>query len=114
VFYDIIGQGSPVAAPTVQVAPATNSAVLLRFVYVPTLAAVASTGNNPIPGEADNALIAWCVAYCRAKEREDRAPDAEWLAIYATEKANLLTSLTPRQTQEPEYVEAMFEAHWGG
>ncbi len=112
VYYDLIGQGAPVAALTVQVAPAVSSAVNLRFIYVPVLAAVAAAGNNPIPGESDNALIAWVIAFARAKEREERAPDAEWLAVYATEKANLLTSLTPRQTQEPEYAEAMFEAFW--
>lgn len=112
VYYDLIGQGAPIGAPTIQVAPATSSTVNLRLTYIPVLAAVLAAGNNPIPGESDNALIAWGIAYARAKEREDRAPDGEWLAVYATEKQNLLTSLTPRQTQEPEYAEAMFEAYW--
>ena len=114
VYYDLIGQGAPIGAPTVQVAPATSSAVNLRFVYVPVLAAVASTGNNPIPGESDNALIAWGIAFARAKEREERSPDPEWLAVYATEKQNLLISLSPRQVQEPQYVEALFQAYWEG
>ena len=52
--------------------------------------------------------MAWTVAFARAKEREDRSPDPAWLAIYATEKQNILTRLTPRQTQEPEIVGDMF------
>jgi hypothetical protein len=88
-----------------------NTAISLRFVYVPILAAVAAAGSNPIPGESDNALIAWCIAYARAKEREDRSPDPNWLAVYSTEKTNLLVRLTPRQTQEPEVVEDFFEGY---
>lgn len=111
VYYTLSAAGAPVAAPTVHVAPKLSTALsALRFVYVPVLAAVAAAGNNPIPGESDNALIAWCVAYARAKEREDRSPDPNWLAIYATEKQNLLVRLTPRQTQEPDVVDGFFDA----
>src|SRR3990167_753189 len=110
IYYTLSQAGAPVAAPTVHVAPQLSSALSLRFVYVPILAAVAAAGNNPIPGEADNALIAWTVSYGRAKEREDRSPDPNWLAVYATEKRNLLTRLTPRQTQEPDVVQGFFEA----
>ncbi len=109
IYYTLTQAGAPVAAPTVLVAPQLTSALALRFVYVPILAAVTSGGNNPIPGEADNALIAWTVAYGRAKEREDRSPDPNWLAVYATEKRNLLVRLTPRQTQEPDVVEGVFD-----
>lgn len=114
IYYTLTQAGAPVAAPTVLVAPKLSAAALLRFVYVPTLsvAAMTASDNNPIPGESDNALKAWCVAYGRAKEREDRSPDPNWLAVYATEKANILTSLTPRQTQEPEVVEGLFEDYW--
>lgn len=114
IYYSIIGAGSPVAAPTIKVAPQLSSAMTLRFVYVPALAVdgYASTSSNPIPGEADNAVIAWTVAFARGKEREDRSPDPGWLSIYSTEKQSLLTRLTPRQTQEPDYVEGMFEGYW--
>ncbi len=112
IYYTLSQAGAPVGAPTVHVAPQISSALALRFVYVPILAAVTAGGNNPIPGESDNALIAWTVAYARAKEREDRSPDPNWLAVYATEKRNLLVRLTPRQTQEPEVVEGVFSAWW--
>ena len=115
IYYTLTTAGAPVAAPTVLVGPTVTSAMArgtIRFVYVPTLADVVAAGNNPIPGDSDNALIAWCVAYARAKEREDRSPDPNWLAVYATEKQNILTRLTPRQTQEVELAEAIFEASW--
>jgi hypothetical protein len=114
VFYALIGAGSPVAAPTVKVAPPLSSALTLRFVYVPALdvSSYATTTSNPIPGESNNAVVAWMVAFARGKEREDRAPDPGWLSIYATEKQSLLTRLTPRQTQEPDVVEGMFEGYW--
>lgn len=111
VFYCLTTAGPPVAAPTVLVAPKLTSALTLRFAYVPTLGTLTSASNNPIPGESDNALIAWCVAYARAKEREDRSPDPSWIAIYGTEKQNLCTRLTPRQTQEPDVVEDFFGAY---
>jgi hypothetical protein len=116
IYYCITGAGSPIAAPTIRVAPKISSALNLRLVYVPTLGAssLATTSNNPIPGESDNALIAWTVAFARAKEREDRSPDSAWLGVYSTEKQSLLTRLTPRQTQEPEIVEGMFESYWLG
>ncbi len=114
IYYTLWTAGAPVAAPTVRIAPKISSAIAaasIRFVYVPTIAAKVANDNNPIPGESDAALIAYMVAYARAKEREDRSPDPNWLAIYSTEKANLLTSLTPRQTQEPEYVPDLFGAY---
>jgi hypothetical protein len=112
VYYAISGQGSPVGAPVIDVAPRVTSAVKINFVYVPTLAALQSTDNNPIPGESDNAVVAWIVAYARAKEREDRSPDPLWVQIYSTEKAHLLQSLGLRQYQEPSYAEAMFVEYW--
>jgi hypothetical protein len=111
-FWDIINAGAPVAAPSIYVAPKVTSALTLRLVYVPTLATLTSASNNPIPGESDNAIKAWIVAYARAKEREDRAPDDGWLAIYATEKTNLLVRLTPRQVADDQVAEAVFEAYW--
>ena len=112
VYYAITGQGSPVSAPDIRVAPKVTSAVDISMAYVPVQADLTSAGNVPIPGEADNALIAWTVAYARAKEREDRAPDAGWLAVYATEKQHLLQSLGLRQYQENAYVDAIWESYW--
>ncbi len=112
IWYHIMGAGAPVAAPTIQVAPILTAAVPLRLTYVPTIAEKVIGDANPIPGESDNALVAWMVAYGRAKEREDRSPDPGWLAVYGTEKQNILVSLTPRQTDEEEVVEALFEMWW--
>lgn len=115
VYYALSGAGAPVGAPTVRIAPKMSAALAaasLRFTYNPTIAAKVAADDNPIPGGSDNALIAWVVAYARAKEREDRSPDSNWLAVYATEKQNILTRLTPRQTQEPEYVEPLFFNLW--
>jgi hypothetical protein len=100
-----------VGAPTVHVGPQLSTALPLRFVYIPTLDTddLEAGDSNPIPGESDNALWAWTVAYARAKEREDRSPDPNFLAIYATEKQNLLTRSTPRQAQEPEVIDSFFE-----
>lgn len=112
IYYTLTQPGPPIDAPTVLTAPKITSELDLRFAYVPTLAAKTASDNNPIPGESDNALIAWCVAYARAKEREDRSPDPNWLAIYGTEKTNLNVRLTPRQTHEPEVVDD-FMGEWG-
>lgn len=114
IFYAPTGAGGPTGASStvIYVAPQVTSAVTLRFVYVPTLVARVATDIVPIAGEADNALIAWTVAFARAKEREDRSPDPGWLAIYATEKQSLLQSLGMRQYHEPMYVDALFEEHW--
>lgn len=112
IYYTLINAGHPVAAPSVVVGPQVSSALSLRFVYVPGVGTLTAASDNPIPGESDQALIAWTTAFARAKEREDRSPDPEWLAIYATEKQNILTRLTPRQTQEPDVVRGFFEDLW--
>jgi hypothetical protein len=108
IIYSVSNAGAPVGAPTIRTQPRVSSAVNLRFVYVPIIADKVAADNNPIPGESDNALIAWCVAYARAKEREDRSPDPNWIAVYGTEKQNLLVRMAPRQTQEPEIVDDLF------
>jgi hypothetical protein len=113
IYYAITGQGAPVNAPVIYVAPQVTSSVNLTFSYVPTLSALASGSTVPIPGEADNALVAWTVAFARSKERDDRSPDPNWLAIYSTEKEHLLQSLGLRQYQEPMYGAAVFEEYWG-
>ena len=110
VYFEMEQAGAPVAAPTVRIAPKLSAAVPLRFVYAPTIAAKVASDANPIPGGTDLAIIAWTIAYARAKEREDRMPDPNWLAIYGVEKKNSLTAMTPRQEQEPEVVQDYFES----
>lgn len=110
IFYDIVGVGSPLAPPQILTAPLISSDLHLRIVYNPTLAWDA-TGTNPVPGESDNALKAWTIAFALAKEgpQGQRVPDPGWLGVYATEKQTILTRLTPREEQEPEVVEDMFQ-----
>lgn len=114
IYYAATGAGGPVGAATIYVAPQVTSAVNISFVYVPTLADadIESGDNIPLPGEVDNALIAWTVAFARAKEREDRSPDPNWIAVYNTEKQHILQSLGVRQLQEPQFVEALYEEFW--
>lgn len=107
IYYQMTGQGAPAGAPAILTAPKMNSTVLLRLAYNPTLD-LATNIYNPIPGESDTALKAWTIAFARAKERDDRMPDPGWLATYASERAHLLTRLTPRQDQEPDVVEDFF------
>lgn len=111
IYYTLTGAGAPVAAPTILCAPKLTSALNLRLAYIPSLAVKAAGDANPIGGGSDNALIAWCVAYALAKTREDKSPDPNWLAVYATEKQNMLTRMAPRQEQEPEIVEGVFDAY---
>jgi len=111
-YFAITAQGSPVGAPVIYCAPKVTSRVLLSFCYCPTLIAMTNASPVPIPGEADNALIAWTAAFARAKEREDRSPDPNWLAVYATEKQHLLESLGLREYQEPKFGDALFEEYW--
>lgn len=111
VYYDQHTQGAPVGAPVVRIGPQLSDSVLLTIAYNHTLAVFDEDDTNPIPGESDNALIAWTVAYARAKERDDTAPDPKWLQVYNTEKMNLIKQIPPRQIQEPEFVEGMFEGY---
>lgn len=115
IFYALSGAGAPVGAPTVLIAPKLSvnlPAGSIRFAYNQAIPAKVAGDANPIPGGSDQALINWIVAYARAKEREDRSPDPNWITAYATEKQNILTRLTPRQTQEPEIVEPIFGSLW--
>jgi hypothetical protein len=113
VFYALSQAGSPIGAPTVHVAPKVSTQIPLRFAYTrgPRSESLTVDSINPIPGESNNALRAWVIAYARAKEREDRSPDPNWLAVYATEKQNILVRLTPRQSQEPEVVDDLFAGY---
>ena len=112
IYYAIMKTGSPFEAPEIRVAPQVNAAVNLTYVYVPTIGPLDAQSLVPIPGEADNALVAWTIAYARAKEREDRSPDPGWIAIYSTEKQHILQSLGVRQLQEPQIVDGLFAELW--
>jgi hypothetical protein len=113
VYYALLNAGAPVGAPTILCAPPVNSNVLLQVDYIPVIAntviGAINSDTNPIPGESDKALVEYVIAFARVKDREDRGPDPEHVAIYATEKRNLLTALTPRSDQDPENVESFFQ-----
>lgn len=113
IYYSITQPGGPVVAPIIYIAPTVTSQVPISFGYVPVLPALTSGSVVPIPGESTNALKAWMIAFARAKETDNNAPDSEWLDIYASEKAHILESLGVRQYQEPTYVQAQFEEYWG-
>lgn len=110
IYYTITGVGAPIEPPHVITQPLLSASLPLRLVYNPM---VQVDEYNPIPGGSDNALIAWTIAYAMAKEQEGaaRVPDPGWLAIYGTEKQMILTRLTPRQEQEPDVVEDMFQGY---
>lgn len=115
VCYAVTNAGAPVGAPTIKLAPSFSAAIAagnIRFTYIPVLTAKVSSDTNPIPGESDAALKAWTVAFALAKNREDNSPDPNWIAVYGTEKQNILTRSTPRQEQEPDVVEPMFGGLW--
>jgi hypothetical protein len=109
IYYVVVNEGAPVGTPRILCAPPVTSAVNIHLKYNQVLQKVDEDDVNPIPGESDNALVAWTVAYARADERDDKAPDPEWLAVYATEKTNIIKEIGPRQVQEPQVVEGMFE-----
>lgn len=108
----ITGAAGPVGPPTIHIAPSPTSAVPLRLTYIPNLPAKTAEQANPIPGQSDKALICYATAYCRAKITEGNAPDPDWLALYATEKQNLIVALAPRQEQDDQVAEGLFEDLW--
>jgi len=112
IYFAVINAGAPVGTPVIEVAPALTSTINLRLIYAPVLPAMTSASLNPIPGESDHAIEAWIIAHGRAKEREDRSPDPAWMSVYASDSQHLLTALTPRQTQEPDVVDALFASYW--
>ena len=112
IFYTVVGQGPPVGTMTVRVAPKTTSAVNLTLAYIPTHGADGSDDNNPIPGESDLAIEAWISAHALAKERKLSTPDAEFMGLFESQMQKILTALTPRQEQELETVEGMFEGFY--
>lgn len=111
IFYDVTGAGTPVGTPVILTAPKVSSTINLRFAYNPVLGTLTSASNNPIPGESDKALIAYAIAFTRSKERDDRSPDPNWLAVYSTEKQGIIVRITPRQDQESEVADGLFAEH---
>lgn len=108
IYYALTGAGGPVAAPVIYVAPPISAAVPLRLTYTPTIPTMVGGTANPIPGETDQALIAWVCAHALGKQA-NQVPDATWLAIYKTEADSVLLFATPRQDDEPDVAEAIFE-----
>lgn len=106
VYYHVTGVGSPVEAPSILTAPQLSSDLELRLAYIPT---IPDADYNNVPGGSDHALKAWTVAFAMAKEREDKTPHPGWLAVYQTEKQNILTRIMPRQEQESQHAEGVFE-----
>lgn len=113
IYYQVTNPGPPGVAPTVYMAPKITTRLPVRLVYNPTVVITDGETTNPIPGGSDNALKAWTIAYAKAKDSDTQTPDAGWLGVYATEKQALLTRLTPRQEQEPEVVEDLFQGFGG-
>lgn len=111
IYYQITGLGPPIEAPHVITAPVLSQDLNLRIAYNPSLPILTLDAVNPVPGDTDNALKAWTIAFARAKESEGKQPDAGWLSIYATDKQTTLTRLTPREEQEPEVVEDLFQGY---
>ena len=110
IYYAVTGAGAPTGAPTIYTAPRVNVDVPVRLVYIPTLSGgLTASDTNPVPGESDAALVAYTVAFALAKDREDRSPDPNWLAVYSTEKNSCLTASTPRQEQVPPVVTGIFD-----
>lgn len=111
VFFQVTGLGPPIEPPKILTAPKLTADLPLSIAYNPTLPKFAKGDANPVPGSSDNALKAWTIAYARAKETDDKTPDAGWLGVYSTEKQLILVRLTPREEQDPEVVEDLFQGY---
>lgn len=113
VYYAPTQAGAPVAAPVILVAPPLSTAVTLRLTFMPTVGAeLVATDPNPIPGEADNALMHWIVGYAKGRQKGSQQPDAVELGYYQNELNRIMAAITPRDDSEPEVVEGMFEEYW--
>lgn len=113
IYFCPTGAGGPDGETVIYCAPSVTSDLNILFGYIPTLVDLQPTDPIPIPGESSNALVAWTLAYARAKERDDRGPDPTWLQVYMTEKTHILEALGVRQYQDPQYADALFEEYWG-
>ena len=108
IYFCATGAGAPTAAPTIYIAPQLSAALSLRLSYIPVVGTLVAANDNPVPGESDRALECYATGYARAKIRESGAPDPEWLALYATEKQNILVAVTPRQEVTDQVAESVF------
>lgn len=108
VYFCATGAGAPTGAPTIYIAPQLSAALTLRLSYIPVVGTLTSANDNPIPGESDKALECWATAMARSKIREEQTPDPEWLALYATEKTNILVAVAPRQEVTDQIAESVF------
>jgi hypothetical protein len=109
IYYELLNEGAPVNAPTIRIAPGVNASVNLRLCYLRTLPAKTNDIVNPIPGESDEALIAYALAWALAKRPENNgSPDPGALSVFSREKTGILTACTPRQEQEPEIADDLF------
>ena len=105
--------GGPVDAPVILCAPPISATVALRLTFMPTVGAeLIATDPNPIPGESDNALMHWIVAYARGRQKGSQQPDEVELSHYQRELDRIMAAITPRDDSEPEVVEGMFEEYW--
>lgn len=109
IYYSILQAGAPVGTMTIRCQPKVATAIPLLVQYLPTMPALTVATANPIPGETDLALEVWISAHALAKEREDRSPDPNLLAVYKTEKDSALVVSAPRQEQEPIVVRGIFD-----
>lgn len=113
IFYHVTQAGAPVAAPVILVAPRISAALLIRLTFTPTVGAeLIATDPNPIPGESDNAVMHWIVAYAKGRQTKSGQPDANELALYEKEATSITVSESPRDDSEPIVAEAMFEEYW--
>lgn len=117
IYYAIVGTGGPVGAPTIKIAPALSSQLLLAFAYTPSRTAITDSSTaNPIPGESDMALVYWTVAHALARtphgDQGSMVPHPGWLKMYEDQLAKIGVATTPRQDDEPDVAEAFFEMYW--
>lgn len=113
IYYDITQQGAPVAAPVILVSPKLSTQVTLRLTFTPTIGAeLIATDPNPIPGESDDALMHYTVAYAKGRQQSSQLPDAQELAMFKELADEICGSETPRDDSEPEVTESMFEDWW--
>lgn len=108
IYFCATGAGAPTGAPTIYLAPQLSAALTLRLTYIPVVGTLVAANDNPVPGESDRALECYATAYARAKILENGAPDPEWLALYATEKTNILVAVSPRQEVTDQVAEGVF------
>ena len=112
IYAAVTGAGAPVGAPTIHVAPPLTATIAIRLSYVPTIAAKTLGDYNPIPGESDQALVYYAVAHLLNKDKDEFTIDRGYMGKYEEEVTKILVSVTPRQTQDDEVSEAIFEPYW--